>query len=132
MTYSHEVRIRYADCDMQGVVYNAHYLTFIDDAFDCWLRSLDLAVEEVYGWEVMLKKAEITWQTPVKFANKLQIRCEIESWGNTSFTAHFEGKVADAPSFTASVVYVCVDHENYRPIPVPQELHDHLATAQNS
>jgi len=84
------------------------------------------------AWEVMLKKAEITWQTPVKFANKLQIRCEIESWGNTSFTAHFEGKVEDAPSFTASVIYVCVDHENYRPIPVPQELHDHLATAQNS
>ncbi len=132
MTYSHEVRIRYVDCDMQGVVYNAHYLTFVDDAFDCWLRSFDQDFENIYGWEVMLKNAEITWLTPVKFANQLHIQCEIESWGNTSFKAFFEGKVEGISSFTASVVYVCVDHENYRPIPVPKELHNHLSISQKA
>ena len=40
MSYTHQIRVRYVDCDMQGVVYNAHYLTFIDDAFDCWMREL--------------------------------------------------------------------------------------------
>jgi len=127
LTYTHGVRIRYVDCDMQGVVYNAHYLTFVDDAFDCWLRSLDQAFENVYGWEVMVKKAEITWHSPVKFADQLQIECGVESWGNTSFIGSFEGKVGEEPAFIASVVYVCVDHETYRPIPIPQELRNHLS-----
>jgi len=56
--YKHSVRVRYVDCDMQGVVYNSHYLTFVDDGFDCWVRQLGATFEEDYGWEVMLKKAE--------------------------------------------------------------------------
>ena len=59
MSYHHAVRVRYVDCDMQGVVYNAHYLTFVDDGFDCWMRALEPDFENVHGWEVMLKKAEI-------------------------------------------------------------------------
>ena len=54
MSYHHKVRVRYVDCDMQGVVYNAHYLTFVDDAFDCWLREIDMNFEEKFGSEVML------------------------------------------------------------------------------
>ena len=40
---------------MQGVVYNAHYLTFIDDAFDCWMRELAWDFEKKLEAEIMLK-----------------------------------------------------------------------------
>ena len=53
MSYTHQIRIRYVDCDMQGVVYNAHYLTFIDDAFDCWMRELDWDFEKKLEAEIM-------------------------------------------------------------------------------
>lgn len=84
MGHRHVVRIRYVDCDMQGVVYNAHYLTFIDDGFDQWLRDLDTDFEAALGWEVMLKKAEITWVAPVRFNEHLAIEAEVSRWGNTS------------------------------------------------
>ena len=127
MTYKHDIRIRYVDCDMQGIVYNAHYLTFVDDAFDCWLRSLDPTFENTFGWEVMVKRAEITWESSAKFADQLEIRCKVGRWGNTSFDGLFEGKVNDQTIFTASVTYVCVDDETYRPIPVPRQLHEYLS-----
>ena len=38
MTYRHLVRIRYGECDMQKVVFNANYLAYIDDATDTWFR----------------------------------------------------------------------------------------------
>ena len=52
---------------MQGVVYNAHYLTFIDDAFDCWMRELAWDFEKELEAEIMLKSANITWHKPVRF-----------------------------------------------------------------
>ena len=126
MSYHHKVRVRYVDCDMQGVVYNAHYLTFVEDAFDCWLREIDMNFEEKFGSEVMLKKASIVWEKPAKFANILNIECKVTRWGNTSFDGFFIGTVNAEKTFEATVTYVCVDHENYQPIPIPNYLKEHL------
>jgi len=111
---------------MQGVVYNAHYLTFIDDAFDCWLREIDMNFEEKFGSEVMLKQASIVWESPVKFSETLDIECKIIRWGNTSFDGFFVGSVNSRKTFEATVTYVCVDHVNYGPIKIPTFLKEHL------
>jgi acyl-CoA thioester hydrolase len=111
---------------MQGIVYNAHYLTFVDDAFDCWLRDLDPVFENTYGWEVMVKKAEITWESPARFGDHLNLLCTVDRWGNTSFDGAFEGTTSKGKIFTASVTYVCVTQETYQPIPIPPELRKHL------
>lgn len=126
MRYNHEVRIRYADCDQQGVVFNSHYLTFVDDGFDCWLRELAPDFEEIYGWEVMLKKAEITWEGPARPAEILDIVCEPSRWGNTSFDVSYKGAVGSRAVFTAVVTYVTVDHEHLRPLPIPDQLRSHI------
>jgi YbgC/YbaW family acyl-CoA thioester hydrolase len=111
---------------MQGIVYNAHYLTFVDDAFDCWLRDLDPVFENTYGWEVMVKKAEITWESPARFGDHVNLLCTVDRWGNTSFDGAFEGTTSKGKIFTASVTYVCVTQETYQPIPIPPELRKHL------
>lgn len=126
MSYDHTVRVRYVDCDMQGVVYNAHYLTFVDDGFDCWMRTLEPDFERVLGWEVMLKKAEILWDGPAHFGETLDITCGVTRWGTTSFDITFTGTVGDRPVFTSVVTYVVVDHDEHRPLPIPDELRSHL------
>jgi acyl-CoA thioester hydrolase len=128
MTYRHEVRVRYVDCDMQGVVYNAHYLTFVDDAFDCWVRQLDATFEATFGWEVMLKRAEIVWDTPAHFADIVMITPSVTRWGNTSFDVLFKGSVGERAVFTSAVTYVVVDHDEYAPMPIPAMLRDHLSS----
>jgi len=125
-SYEHSVRVRYVDCDMQGVVYNSHYLTFVDDGFDCWVRQLGVTFEQDYGWEVMLKKAEIVWNAPARFAQHLDIVMRVSRWGNTSFDMAFVGTVEGEPIFDATITYVTVDHEQYRPIPVPEALRAHI------
>ncbi len=126
MTYHHRLRIRYADCDMQGVVHNSHYLTFIDDGVDCWLRELGTDFEAVHGWDIMLKRADITWVGPARLAEHLDIECWPSRWGNTSFDVSFGGSVGEREVFTATVTYVTVDAEQHRPCPVPAMLRDHL------
>lgn len=126
MTYRHAVRVRYVDCDMQGVVYNAHYLTFIDDGFDCWMRMLEPEFETVHGWEVMLKKAEILWDGPAHFGESIAIDCDVTRWGNTSFDTTFTGAVGGRAVFSSTVTYVVVDHDEHRPMAIPDVLRAHL------
>lgn len=126
MTYHHAVRARYVDCDMQGVVYNAHYLTFIDDGFDCWMRALEPHFETVHGWEVMLKKAEILWDGPAHFGETIDIACDVTRWGTTSFDTAFVGSVDERAVFSSTVTYVVVDHEEHRPMAIPDVLRTHL------
>ena len=126
MTHTHLVRVRYVDCDMQGVVYNAHYLTFVDDGFDCWLRALEPDFENVYGWEVMHKKAEILWDGPAHFGETIEIGCDVTRWGNTSFDTTFTGTVDGRAVFSSTVTYVVVDHEHHRPVAIPDVLRTHL------
>ena len=111
---------------MQGVVYNAHYLTFIDDAFDCWMRELAWDFEKELEAEIMLKSANITWHKPVRFGDDLVIKSQVTRWGNSSFDISTEGFVLNEHCFEASILYVCVDHINYRPIEIPELLKNHL------
>lgn len=46
MTYTHHIRVRYGEVDMQRVVSNAHYLAYCDDAADLWYRSLGAGPED--------------------------------------------------------------------------------------
>ncbi len=126
MSYRLTHRIRYVDCDMQGVVYNSHYLTFIDDTLDTWLRALDPEFEKRLGWEVMLKKATLTWDGPARLAEHLDVDASIGRWGDTSFDADFVGTVDGTPVFTATVTYVVVDADEHRPQPIPADMRQYL------
>lgn len=125
MSATHRVRVRYADCDMQGVVYNAHYLTFIDDAFDTWLRRLHRDYEG-HGWEVMLKRVELSWAGPARLAEEIDISMAATRFGTTSLDIGFTGSVDGRDVFEATVTYVVVDHDDYTPVAIPDELRDHL------
>ena len=58
--FTHRLAVRYGEVDQQGVVFNAHYLAYCDDAMETWLRAIGLDVSQ-HGWDFMLKKATIEW-----------------------------------------------------------------------
>ena len=107
MSYVHHVRVRYGEVDMQKVVFNAHYLAYCDDAADLWFRSLGAALE-AGEWDVMVKKATITWTGGAKVHDDLAIEVAVRRWGNTSFDVGFDGTVDGVPVFSADLTYVAV------------------------
>ena len=66
MPYRHSLRIRYDECDMQGIVFNAHYLAYCDDAFGAWVEAAMPGAMSFVGnagsFDVIVKKAVVTWQ----------------------------------------------------------------------
>ena len=120
MGYVHRVRVRYGECDMQRVVFNANYLAYCDDAADWWFRSLG-ALLEAGEWDVMVKKACVTWDGAAKVHDDLAIAVSVSRWGNSSFDVRFDGTVEGAPVFTAEITYVAVVTGTTQTVPVPAE-----------
>ena len=116
----HHVRVRYGEVDMQRVVFNAHYLAYCDDAADLWLRSIGAGLEDGW-WDVMVKRAEIVWSGAARVHDEIAISLDVARWGNTSFDLAFEGRVADAPVFNATVTYVAVRTGSNEPVRVPDD-----------
>ena len=118
MVYRHPVRIRYGECDMQKVVFNANYLAYIDDAKDTWMREI-LGTFEEHGFEFMVKKITLEWHSAARFGELLDLELEIIRWGTTSYDVGVVGRVGERPVITATVVYVSMVPRELRPQPVP-------------
>ena len=58
VTFRHRIRVRYAEIDGQGVVFNAHWLTYFDDSCTRFMESLGFGPDFwVSEFDVMLVKA---------------------------------------------------------------------------
>lgn len=117
--FRHELRVRYGEVDVQGHVFNAHYLAYVDDAFDQWCRS---ALGEGYTdqLDMVVKKAELTWASGAGFGDRLAIDVGVRRWGTTSFDVGFAGSVGERPVFDAVLTYITIVPGTLRPTPVPE------------
>ena len=95
MTYPHRIRVRYGECDMQSVVFNANYLAYINDAIDSWFR-MALGNFEELGFDFMLKKITLEWQSPARFGDEIVLAARVSRWGNTSFDVDVIATVSSA------------------------------------
>lgn len=115
--YRHEIRVRYGDCDMQQVVFNAHYLAYCDDAVMCWFVSR--LGNKMHEFDCMLKTVNITWHRPLRVGEQVSLDCGVARWGNSSFDVAIHGHVAGESSFDASIVYVSTTPGAPKVTPVP-------------
>jgi acyl-CoA thioester hydrolase len=125
MPYRHEIAVRYGEVDHQGVVFNAHYLAYLDDATDCWLRELDADFEST-GWEAMVKRADVVWSGAAGIGDRLVIDSRIASWGRTSFVVHHNVSVGDRLVASADITYVGVETGTAKPVEPPAAIRRHL------
>lgn len=120
MGFRHEIRIRYGEVDMQGVVFNAHYLAYIDDAMTHFMNTLEHPYTDL-GWDCMVVHAELDWRGSATFDDVLQIDGDVERWGTTSFDVRFTMHVGDRPVAAALLTYVGVKLGTTEKMAVPDE-----------
>ena len=132
--FSHHLRPRYAEVDVQGVVFNAHWLTYFDEAstrFFDWM-GFPPAVAFVRDFDVMVVKAVVEWEGPAGFDDDVAIAVMPTRIGNASFDLTYAATVTGAPVCTGVITYVSVVPGTHDPTPIPAMLRDKLeAVAAN-
>jgi acyl-CoA thioester hydrolase len=129
--YVHEIRTRYGEVDAQGVVFNAHWLTYFDDAITQFFAWLGYDPKTVFfeGFDFMLVKAVVEWRGPAGFDDVVMINVRPSRLGNSSFDMHFDARVEDRPVCEATITYVAIDPESQSPQPIPDKIRAELQAA---
>jgi acyl-CoA thioester hydrolase len=126
MTFRHSIRVRYAECDMQGIVFNAHYLAYCDDAFGAWLDGAMPGAMVYAGnpgtFDVVVKRAVVTWHRAVRFPETVDIDCSVARWGTSSFDVRFDGSASGERRFDVVVTYVNVTPGTHAPTAVADDV----------
>jgi acyl-CoA thioester hydrolase len=121
------MRVRWAEVDMQKIVFNGHYLTYIDTAIAEYWRAIGLPYPhgyvERYGADVYLRKATVEYLGSARYDDLLEVACRVARLGRTSMTFAFEiyRETEERPLVTAELVYVNAD-ASMQPKPLPEDL----------
>ena len=75
LSHTTTIRIRYADTDKMGIVYNGNYLTFFEIGRTELLRSLGLpyAVLEQQGIQLPVIEAHIEYKAPAEYDDLISV-----------------------------------------------------------
>jgi acyl-CoA thioester hydrolase len=119
-------KIRYSDCDPQGIVFNGNYARYWDDAMTDWFDDLeDLGVSlEAASVDVVTARLEIDFKASATLRDVLQTSVSPEQLGNTSMTLGMETKRASDGTQVAvgKIVCVFVDQKSLQPVRMPEDV----------
>ena len=131
MTYLETIRVRYNECDMQNVVFNANYWVYADDSVAQFVRhalAKDLkkdvnAIDLIeVGFDFMLKTAHGTWHKGASYGDIIEAACSVTRWGTTSFDVTVEMTVQNELVFDCVITYVSTTPGAPQPVPVPDKV----------
>jgi len=125
--FFHRLRVRWAEVDMQKIVFNGHYLMYLDTAIADYWRSMAIPYEATMhqlGGDLYVKKAGLEYHASARYDDVLDIGLKCARIGNSSmqFVAGiFSG---DQLLITGELIYVYADPVSQTSRPVPQSLRD--------
>ena len=125
--FADPLRVRWAEVDMQKVVFNGHYLMYVDTAMGNYWRALALPYEDTLAaldGDLFVRKATLEYLAPARYDDALEIGIRFESAGTSSLrfvAAVFRGEEL---LVHGEMVYVWTDAVTKKPQPAPAALVD--------
>jgi acyl-CoA thioester hydrolase len=95
--FRHRVRVRYSDCDPQGVLFFANHLTYFDVAVtELWREAIGPYGEMVDGGiDMVVAEASVRYRAPVVFDAEVEVSVEVVRLGRTAMTSRLAIREAE-------------------------------------
>lgn len=121
----HRIQVRWAEVDMQKIVFNAHYLMYFDTAMSGYWRKLALPYEATLqglGGDLFVKKASVEYHGSARYDDTIDVGLRCARIGTSSVV--FEGAIfrGDTLLITAELLYVYANPATQTSQPVPEAL----------
>lgn len=121
----HPLRVRWAEVDLQKIVFNPHYLMYIDTAFTDYWRALAVpyeAIPPLLGGDLYVKKSTVEYHGSARLDDRLDVGVRCVHIGNSSML--FEAGIFRGNELlvSAELVYVFADPATQTSKPVPEAL----------
>ncbi len=125
-------QVRYVELDTQGIVFNAHYLTWYDEAVSDYIRAAGWnyqAEVKASGADFHVVRGLVEYKVAIGRAQRIEVGVRATRIGRSSIAfqpgvfPEGEGKLLAS----GEIVWVLTDQETRRPVPVPDALRAMLA-----
>jgi YbgC/YbaW family acyl-CoA thioester hydrolase len=120
--FSTRLRVRWAEVDLQKIVFNAHYLMYFDTAIADYWRAMAIPYEETmhqWGGDLYVKKASVEYFASARYEDQLDVMLKCVKVGNSSVVFHGAIFRADQLLVTCELIYVYANPATQTSQPVP-------------
>lgn len=120
--FCHRLRVRWAEADMQGVVFNGHYMTYCDVAITEYWRALfggDPAGLRAVFDRFFVVRASLDYHAPARFDDEIEVCARTSGIGNSSLRVLFEIHRGTEHLVSGENVYVYAEQGASLRIPEP-------------
>ena len=122
-----DFRVRYSEIDGQGVVFNAHYLTYFDVTITEYFRHMGfdyVAYPKETGCDFHLVKSLVNYEKPLLFDTEFQVGCAISKMGNSSLTFMLGvfGKSDLSRYANGEIIWVNTDQTTHKTVSVSESM----------
>lgn len=128
MVFAHQLRVRYAECDPQGVVFNAHYLAYLDTSItELWrevLGGYQRMIDE--GIDMVVVETGLRFHQAAGFDDLLTLEVGVTRLGRTSISSTHSIKRGDELLLEGTLHHVLVDLGTRTKTDIPQWIREGL------
>lgn len=130
LPFVHRLRVRYSECDQQGVVFNGNYLFYYDVALTELLRTRIGSYREFIdsGFDIVVAEARLRFRSGARFDEYLDIEMPVQHLGTTSMIVQPVFRVDGRLIVDGEVRHVFVDPTTLNRKPMSQEIRDAMTT----
>ena len=124
-TFSHSLRVRWAEVDRQGIVFNGHYLMYFDVAITEYWRALGYPYPDgllQHGTDLYVKKASIEYHASAQYDDVLNVMVRVARIGRSSLQFLIEIHRGAEHLISGEVLYVNADPTTRKSQSVPEFL----------
>ena len=127
--FFHRLRVRWAEIDMQKIVFNGHYWTYLDTAVTAYWGRVALPYETAFhilGGELYVKKATLEYHASALMDDDLSVGMKCSRLGKSSMV--FEAGIfrGDKLLISGELIYVFADPKTQTSKPIPEALRNIL------
>ena len=110
-TFRHSLRVRYNECDPQGVVYNANWLTYFDLLMtELWRELIGDYMDMVEGGtDMVVAEATVRFLGPAGFDDVIDLDASLTRLGNTAISTRIEASVEGRPVASGDMRHVFIE-----------------------
>lgn len=119
------LRVRWAEIDAQGIVFNGHYLTYLDTAISGYWRALAIPYHDTMkslGGDLYVRRATLDYRGSARYDDRLDIGIRVREFGTSSMMVDAAVFHGEQMLVQAEMIYVFADPATQTPLRLPDAL----------
>jgi YbgC/YbaW family acyl-CoA thioester hydrolase len=123
------LRVRWAEVDMQKIVSNAHYASYIDTAVEGYWRALAMPYQETMDHlegDLYLRKATLDYEGAARYDEAIDIGVRCARIGSSSILFGTAALRGETMLVGGELIYAFADPKTQTSLPVPSQLRELL------